>query len=55
MLTLDGDEILLEAARVHEDYLSGEVLAVAVQYSANGSDQVASIEGRELRISVSLA
>jgi isoleucyl-tRNA synthetase len=55
VLTLDGDEILLEAARVHEDYLSGEVLAVAVQYSANGSDQVASIEGRELRISVTPA
>ena len=52
VLTLDGDELLLDAARVHEAYLSGEVLAVAVRYSANGSDQVASIEGRELRISV---
>jgi len=58
VLSLDGDELLLDAARVHEAYLSGEVLAVAVHYSANGadgSDQVASIEGRELRISVAAA
>ncbi len=52
VLTLDGDEALLDAARVHESYLSGEVLAVEVHYSANGSGEVASIEGRELRISV---
>jgi len=52
VLTLDGDELLLDAARVHEAYLSGEVLAVAVRYSTNGSERVASIEGRELRISV---
>ncbi len=55
MLTLDGDEQLVEAARVHEEYLRGEVLAVAVHYSSNGADageQVASIEGRALRISV---
>jgi isoleucyl-tRNA synthetase len=55
VLTLDGDELLLDAARVHETYLSGEVLAVAVRYSANGSERVASIEGRELRISVARA
>jgi isoleucyl-tRNA synthetase len=54
VLTLDGDGELLGAARAHEEYISGEVLAVAVHYSANGADaggQVASIEGRELRIS----
>jgi isoleucyl-tRNA synthetase len=55
VLTLDGDELLLDAARVHEAYLSGEVLAVDVRYRANGSEQVASIEGRELRISVTPA
>ncbi len=55
VLTLDGDDLLLDAARLHESYLSGEVLAVAVRYSANGSDRVASIEGRELRISVAPA
>ena len=36
VLTLAGDETLLEAARAHEDYLSGEVLAVDVRYGANG-------------------
>ncbi|HEV2784802.1 MAG TPA: isoleucine--tRNA ligase [Solirubrobacteraceae bacterium] len=52
VLTLDGDEELLDAARVHERYLSGEVLAVEVHYTSNGSGQLASIEGRELRIGV---
>jgi isoleucyl-tRNA synthetase len=55
VLALGGDEILLAAARAHEAYLSGEVLAVAVNYSANGIGRVANIEGRELRISVTPA
>ncbi len=55
VLTLDGDELLLDAARAHEDYLSGEVLAVTVRYSPNGGARVASIEGRELRIAVAAA
>jgi isoleucyl-tRNA synthetase len=55
VLTLGGDGELLEAAREHEGYLSGEVLAVQVRYDANGSGDVASIEGRELRISVARA
>jgi isoleucyl-tRNA synthetase len=54
-LTLDGDELLLDAARAHEDYLSGEVLAVAVRYDANGGGPAASIEGLELRIALSVA
>jgi len=54
-LTLDGDEDLLGAARVHEAYLSDEVLAVAVRYSSNGAGRLASIEGRELRIVVTRA
>ncbi|HWI08399.1 MAG TPA: isoleucine--tRNA ligase [Solirubrobacteraceae bacterium] len=52
VLRLGGDEELLAAARAHEDWLSGEVLAVEVHYSANSSGQLASIEGRELRIGV---
>jgi isoleucyl-tRNA synthetase len=53
-LSLGGDEELLEAARAHEDYLSGEVLATAVAY--DGADGVtAKLDGRELRISVSRA
>jgi isoleucyl-tRNA synthetase len=55
VLTLDGDDELLAAAQAHEGYLSGEVLAVQVRYDANGHDGVASIEGRELRISVARA
>ncbi len=53
-LCLGGDEELLAAAREHEDYLSGEVLATAVVY--DGADGVtAKLDGRELRISVSRA
>ena len=55
VLTLGGDDELLDAARAHEGYLSGEVLAVRVHYDADGSGDVASIEGRELRISVARA
>jgi isoleucyl-tRNA synthetase len=55
VLTLGGDDELLAAARAHEGYLSGEVLAVRVRYDANGRGDLASIEGRELRISVARA
>jgi isoleucyl-tRNA synthetase len=55
VLTLGGDDELLAAAQAHEGYLSGEVLAVQVRYDANGHGDVASIEGRELRISVDRA
>jgi isoleucyl-tRNA synthetase len=55
VLTLGGDDELLAAAQAHEGYLSGEVLAVQVRYDANGRGDVASIEGRELRISVTRA
>jgi isoleucyl-tRNA synthetase len=55
VLTLGGDDELLAAARAHEGYVSGEVLAVQVRYDANGRGDVASIEGRELRISVARA
>jgi len=50
-LGLAGDEELLAAARAHEDYVAGEVLATSVDYeSANGTE--ARIEGRPLHISV---
>jgi isoleucyl-tRNA synthetase len=52
VLTLGGDEELLAAARSHEQYLAGEVLAVAVHFGGNGRGEPASIEGRELLISV---
>jgi isoleucyl-tRNA synthetase len=64
-LTLGGDEGLVEAARAHEGYVTGETLAVEVAYlclegEARGYDgeragEAASIEGRELRIAVTRA
>ncbi len=48
-LTLGGDAGLVEAAREHQDYVAGEVLATSVSYDgADGS--AATIDGRELRI-----
>ncbi|MEJ7797260.1 MAG: isoleucine--tRNA ligase [Solirubrobacteraceae bacterium] len=55
VLTLGGDEELLAAARAHERYLAGEVLAVRIGFDANGHGELARIEGRELRISVARA
>ncbi len=50
-LGLGGDDALLEAAREHEGYVSGEVLATEIAYdAANGAE--ARIDGRELRIAV---
>jgi isoleucyl-tRNA synthetase len=50
-LTLGGDEDLLAAAREHEGYVTGEVLATAVAYDA-GDGASAKVDGRELRIAV---
>ena len=51
-LSLGGDEELLEAAREHEEYVAGEVLATAVAYDA--ADGVrATLDGRELVIALS--
>jgi isoleucyl-tRNA synthetase len=50
-LALGGDEELLEAAREHEAYVTGEVLATAVSYEGEDGAS-ATIEGRELTISV---
>jgi isoleucyl-tRNA synthetase len=54
-LTLGGDADLLDAARAHEAYVSGETLATALSYDANGSGETALIEGRELRIALARA
>jgi isoleucyl-tRNA synthetase len=51
-LALGGDESLLDAARAHEAYVSGETLATQVSYDANGTGERAVIEGRELRIAL---
>jgi isoleucyl-tRNA synthetase len=51
-LSLGGDDDLLAAAREHEGYIAGETLAKTVGYAADGAGERATIEGRELRISV---
>ena len=56
-LGLGGDPELIEAARAHEDYVSGEVLATGVDYEAGDGEATtaATIDGGELRISVTRA
>ena len=51
-LVLGGDGELVEAAREHEAYLSGEVLAVSVSYGDAAAGETSSVDGRELRIGV---
>jgi isoleucyl-tRNA synthetase len=50
-LSLGGDEELLAAARAHEPYIAGEVLATTVAYDAAEGAPLR-IDGRDLRISV---
>jgi isoleucyl-tRNA synthetase len=52
-LSLGGDEELLAAARAHESYVAGEVLATAVAYDA-ADDITVKLNGRDLRISIAL-
>jgi isoleucyl-tRNA synthetase len=51
-LSLGGDSRLIEAAREHQPYIAGEVLATSVAYDA-ADGPIATIEGRELRIALS--
>jgi isoleucyl-tRNA synthetase len=51
-LRLGGDESLLDVAREHEPYLSGEVLATGVSYEDGGGTE-AKIDGKDLSIGVS--
>jgi isoleucyl-tRNA synthetase len=53
-LGLGGDPELLDAARAHEAYLAGEVLASTVAYDDDGGSTTM-IDGRELQLSVDLA
>jgi len=56
VLTIDGDESLIAAARAHQEYIAGETLAVQVSYeSLDGSTAPVDIDGRELRVGVALA
>jgi isoleucyl-tRNA synthetase len=55
VLTLDGDEDLLGAARAYNDYIATETLAVETSYESLNGVGPAVIDGRELRIGVALA
>jgi isoleucyl-tRNA synthetase len=50
-LALGGDAELLAAARAHQDYVTGETLAVRVAYDA-GDGTEAAIDGRSLLVDV---
>jgi isoleucyl-tRNA synthetase len=55
-LELGGDPELLEAARAHEDYVTGETLATTLSYDGADPDAYeATIEGRELLVGVARA
>jgi isoleucyl-tRNA synthetase len=54
-LTLGGDAELIDAARAHQDYVAGEVLATAVVYDGADSGASAQIDGHELKIAVTRA
>jgi isoleucyl-tRNA synthetase len=51
-LSLGGDEDLLAAAREHEGYLAGEVLATAVAYDDESAGPTAEIDGHALRVGI---
>ncbi len=53
-LSLGGNEALLAAARAHETYLTGEVLATKIAYDATEGAQ-ARIEGQDLTMSLARA
>jgi isoleucyl-tRNA synthetase len=52
ILTLDGDERLLAAARTHQEYIASEVLATQVNYADRDGAAPITIDGATLRIEV---
>jgi isoleucyl-tRNA synthetase len=55
VLTLDGHDDLVGAARAHESYIAGETLAVTVSYESLDGMEAIRIDDRELRVGVALA
>ena len=53
-LSLGGDDELLDAARAHEPYLAGEVLATSIAYEAPG-DLALRVDGGDLSIAIARA
>jgi isoleucyl-tRNA synthetase len=54
-LVLDGSEPLLDAAREYQEYISGEVLAMSVQYMPLEAVRPVTIDDLELKIAVARA
>ncbi len=54
-LTLGGDAHLLDAARAHEPYVTGETLASVVAYDGTQNGHAVQIDGRSLSIGVARA
>jgi isoleucyl-tRNA synthetase len=55
VLTLDGDDRLVAAARAHQDYIAGETLATDVAYESLDGAAPVSIDGRPLKVGVAVA
>ncbi len=54
-LALAGDEVLVSAARAHQDYIAGETLAVEVSYESLDGVPPVKIDGLALQVGVALA
>ncbi len=54
-LSLDGGDEVLDVARAHEAYISGETLASSVSYGLDAGGVPASVAGHELHIAVTRA
>jgi isoleucyl-tRNA synthetase len=54
-LILDGDPVLLDAIRAHQEYVAGETLAVEISYADLDGAEPALIDGRPLKIGIALA
>src|SRR4051794_22068294 len=52
VLDLSGTEVLIEAARVHQDYIAGEVLATELSWGGADGGAEAEIRGQELRMHI---
>ncbi|HEY4830093.1 MAG TPA: isoleucine--tRNA ligase [Solirubrobacteraceae bacterium] len=55
LLTLDGDEALLAAARAHQRYIAGETLAVEVRYESLTEAKLEPVKIDELQLWVAVA
>jgi len=55
VLTLGGDEELLDVVREHEELVAGEALATEVRLAADAAGEATAIDGRDLVIAVEKA